>query len=182
LSNVDANLRQTTFNNFTPPKQKSLFLGVRFLRFFHKYLYTTPKVLAQGIYGQSLNFELVDRPIFTDDLRRFEIQNFDIFCPKSPHFLQFFAARVSDTQLFLFDRKLFGKRFLWGKLEVLAGQSADSGRYQTVSLKVPPFRDFGQNRRGRVSLAKFFIKDFLNKKIFQRFAPDQKGGTFSETV
>ena len=58
-------------------------------------------------------------------------------------------------------------------------KNKDSYSNQTVSLKVSPFRDFGQNRRGRVSLEKFFIKDFLNKKIFQRFAPDQN---FSETV
>ena len=60
--------------------------------------------------------------------------------------------------------------------------------YQTVSLKVPPpFRDFGQNRRGGI-LSKIFllrislIKKFSGASRRIRRGGTLKGGTFSETV
>ena len=61
---------------------------------------------------------------------------------------------------------------------------------QTVSLKVPPPPSAILAKiEGGVSLAKFFIKDFLDKKfsgasrrIRRGGVPLRGGGTFSETV
>ena len=49
--------------------------------------------------------------------------------------------------------------------------------HQGISLKVPPLVRFLAKKKGGVPLAKFFIKDFFNKKNFRRFAPDLEGGT-----
>ena len=42
---------------------------------------------------------------------------------------------------------------------------------QGLSLKVPPCPIFGKKERGGYSQQKQFIQDFLNKKLFRRFAP-----------
>ena len=47
----------------------------------------------------------------------------------------------------------------------------------TLQIPPPPFRGFLEKTRGGgVSVKNFFIKDFLSKKIFRRFAPEKKGG------
>ena len=62
--------------------------------------------------------------------------------------------------------------FFYRRHRILSGGNATD---------TPPSADFWKKQLGGVSVKNFFIKDFLSKTIFWRFAPEKKGGTCSVT-